>query len=126
MNTQATTQTQQLARKLVEMCNQIKNFDVMEQMYAEDMVSVEPDGKATTGKQAVIDKSKKWADDNEIHSQTVTGPFFHDANRFATQTTWQVTRNDTGETVTLNEVTIYTTKDGKLIKEEFFFDGDRW
>ena len=126
MTTQATTQTLELGRKLVEMCNDSKNFDVMEQMYADDMVSVEPSGEATTGKQAVIDKSKKWADDNEILSQSVQGPFFHGENRFATQSTWKVTRNDTGETVTLNEATVYTVKDDKIVKEEFFFDGDRW
>ena len=126
MTTQANPQTRELGHKLVEMCNDSKNFDVMEQMYADGMVSVEPTGQATTGKQAVIDKSKKWADDNEIHSQAVQGPFFHGEDRFATQSTWKVTRNDTGETVTLNEVTVYTVKDGQLVKEEFFFDGDRW
>jgi len=122
----ATVETKALANKVVEMCNDSKNFDVMEQMYAEEMVSVEPDGQATHGKQAVIDKSKKWADENEIQSESVQGPFFHGDDRFATQTTWKVTRNDTGKTVTLNEITVYTAKDGQLVREEFFFDGDRW
>lgn len=126
MSTQTLSQTQELGRKLVEMCNQSKNFDVMEQMYADDIVSIEPGGNATRGKQAVIDKSKKWANDNEIHSESVTGPFFHGQDRFATQTTWKVTRNDTGETETLDEISVYTVKDDQLIQEEFFFDGERW
>lgn len=115
-----------LAYKLVEMCNELKNFDVMEQMYADDIVSVEPSGTATAGKQAVIEKSRQWAAANDIHSETVKGPFFHGRDRFATQTTFKVTRKDTGENATLDEITIYTVKDGKLIREEFYFDGDRW
>ncbi|MEZ6193872.1 MAG: SnoaL-like domain-containing protein [Phycisphaerales bacterium] len=50
-----------VGERLVELCNQGKNFDVMHTMYAEDIVSVEPTGKATAGKGAVIKKSEVWA-----------------------------------------------------------------
>lgn len=115
-----------VAHKVVELCNNRKNFDVMQNMYAPDIVSVEPTGKETKGQQAVIDKSKKWAAGVEIHGETVIGPFFHGDDRFATKTIFDVTRKDTGERVSQEEISIYTVKDNLITREEFFFAGDKW
>jgi hypothetical protein len=117
---------QSVAKKVVDLCNQGKNFDVMNTMYAEDIASVEPTGKATVGKKAVIDKSIRWAQGVTIHGETVLGPFFHGPDRFATKTAFDVTRKDTGKRVTLNEISIYTVKNDLITREEFFFDGDTW
>lgn len=118
---------QSVGKKVVEMCNQLKNFEVMETMYTPDIVSVEPTGNATTGKEPVIEKSRKWAATVTIHSEKVVGPFFHGKDRFATQTTFDITRKDTGQRIQLEEITVYTVnKDDMLIREEFFFAGDKW
>lgn len=117
---------QSVATKVVELCNQGKNFDVMHTMYTDDIASVEPNGKATVGKQTVIEKSEKWAEGVEIHGETVLGPFFHGEDRFATKTTFEITRNDTGQRETLEEITVYTVKGDLICKEEFFFGGDKW
>ena len=44
---------QSLARQFVDLCNQGKNFDVMKTMYADDIVSVEADGREDPGVRAV-------------------------------------------------------------------------
>jgi hypothetical protein len=117
-----------LAGKFVELCNQGKNFDVMETMYAPDIVSVEGNGEETVGKQPVIDKSKHWASVNTFHGETVRGPFFCGGNaaegRFAVYFTLDITRNSTGQRITLEEVGLYTVKNDKITREEFFYDGD--
>src|SRR5262245_20583128 len=99
-----------IANKLVDLCNQGKNFDVMETMYAPDIVSVEGDGAETVGQGPVIQKSRTWQSRNAIHSQKVRGPYFNGPNQFAVQFTLEVTRKADNQRVTLEEVGVYTVK----------------
>jgi len=117
---------QSVAKRVVELCNQGKNFDVMHTLYAPDIASVEPTGQATVGKQAVIDKSKRWAEGVTIHGETVIGPFFHGQGRFATKTIFDITRKPTGQRQKLEEISVYTVKNDLITREEFFFEGENW
>ena len=69
-----------VAKEFVALCNQGKNFDVMESMYAPDIVSVEASGEEVAGKGPVIEKSRRWGAVNAIESEKVRGPFFDGAN----------------------------------------------
>jgi len=115
--------TQTVARKFVEMCNQGKNFEVMRTLYSPDIVSVEGDGAETAGQSPVIKKSEIWQSNNTIHSERVRGPYFNGANQFAVHFTFEVTPKTTGDRVTLEEVGIYTVKDDKITREQFYYDG---
>ena len=115
---------QTIARRFVDLCNQGKNFDVMRTMYAADIVSVEGDGKETAGQTPVIKKSEVWQANNAIASEKVRGPFFNGPNQFAVHFTFEVTRKATGKPVTLEEVGVYTVKDDKITREQFFYDGE--
>lgn len=114
---------QHIGRRFVELCNQGKNFEVMRTMYAPDIVSVEADGSETAGQAAVIQKSERWAAANEIHGEKVRGPYFHGPDSFAVHIAFDVTRKDTGQRTTLEEVAVYTARDGKIVRERFFFEG---
>lgn len=117
-----------VARKFVELCSQGKNFDVMETMYAPDIVSVEGDGKETAGQGPVIQKSRHWVELNTFHGEKVRGPFFSggtdSGGQFAVYFTLDITRKATGERMTLEEVGLYTVKNDKITREQFFYDGD--
>src|SRR5882672_5935499 len=65
---------QTVASQFVELCNQGKNFDVMEAMYAPDIVSVEASGEETAGKTPVIQKSEHLQAKNTIGGEKVRGP----------------------------------------------------
>jgi len=117
---------QSVANRVVELCNQGKNFDVMHTLYAADIASVEPTGQATVGKQAVIEKSQRWAAGVTIHGETVIGPFFHGPDRFATKTIFEITRKSTGQRIKLEEISVYTVKNDMITREEFFFGGENW
>jgi hypothetical protein len=110
--------------KLVEMCNQGKNFDLMRTMYTPDIVSVEGNGEETKGQAPVIHKSEVWQANNTIHTQKVRGPFFNGPNSFAAHFTFEVTRKASGKPVTLEEVAVYTVKDDKISREQFYYDGE--
>ena len=118
---------QSTAHKFVELCRQGKNFDVMRTMYAPNIVSVEGDGKQTTGQQPVIKKSEDWGSDKTFNGETVAGPFFNGANpdQFTVYFTFDVTPKATGKRITLEEIGIYTVgKDDKITREQFFYDGE--
>jgi hypothetical protein len=118
------TNVEALGHKFVELCRQGKNFDVMETMYAPDIVSVEGDGKEWSGKRPVIQKSRDWATVNDFHGEKVLGPYFSGKNKFAVHFALDVTRKATGQRMTLEEVAVYTVnKDGLINREEFFYEG---
>jgi hypothetical protein len=118
-----------IARRFVELCNQGKNFDVMETMYSPDIVSVEGDGKETSGQRPVIEKSRRWVETNTFHGEKVRGPFFSgdptaSSGQFAVYFTLDITRKSTGQRTTLEEVGLYTVTNGKVTREQFYYDGD--
>ena len=116
---------QATARTFVQMCNELKNFDVMRTMYAPDIVSVEGDGAETVGRQPVIRKSEVWQANNTIHSERVRGPFLNGPGQFAAHFTFDVTRNATGKREAIEEVGVYTVDAaGRITREQFFYDGE--
>jgi hypothetical protein len=115
-----------LAEQFVEMCNQGKNFDVMNAMYAPDIVSIEADGQETSGKSAVIQKSEHWGEDNTVTSEKVDGPFYNGPSKFAVHYTFEVIPKSTGTPIKLEEVAVYTVdEDDQITREQFFYDGGR-
>jgi SnoaL-like domain len=116
---------QTVGKQFVQMCNQLKNFDVMNSMYASNIVSVEANGEETSGKGPVIEKSKRWGALNNIESEKVDGPFFNGPNEFAVHTVFEVTPKATGKRVRLEEVGIYTVENDKIVREQFFYEGER-
>ena len=116
---------QTIAGKFMELCNQGKHFDVMRTMYAPDIVSVEGDGKETASQDPVIKNSEDWVSDKTFHGETVAGPFFNGANpdQFVVFFTLDITPKATGQRITLEEVGVYTVKNDKITREQFFYDG---
>ena len=114
-----------VAKKFVELCSQGKNFDVMRTMYAPNIVSVEGGGEETVGQGPVIKKSEIWVSDKAFNGETVAGPFFNGANpdQFVVFFTLDVTPKATGKRTILQEVGVYTVKDDKITREQFFYDG---
>lgn len=114
-----------VGHKLVEMCNQGRNFELMRTMYTPDIVSVEGSGEETSGTLPVIQKSERWQANNTIHQQVVRGPFFSGPNQFAAHFSFEVTPKLIGRRVTLEEVAVYTVQGDKISREQFFYDGER-
>lgn len=107
------------------MCKEGKNFDVMKQLYHDDIVSVEAEvrktgSRETKGKEAVIQKSAEWAGAHEIHGATVEGPFVL-GDEFAVVFEFDVTPKATGKRVSNREVAVYTAKNGLITQEKFYY-----
>jgi ketosteroid isomerase-like protein len=120
--------TLEVGKKLVELCQQGKSDEAMNTLYAKDVVSVEagaPPGKSatTTGLDGVKGKAEWWYNNHEIHSMKTTGPWPH-GDRFIANFTIDVTPKAgpmAGKRFVLEEAALYTVKDGKIVREEFFY-----
>lgn len=116
--------TTEIADKVVELCRQGKNDEALA-MYASDAVSVEamapPGGdRESKGLDAIKAKGEWWVNNHEVHSMSVTGPWPHD-DRFIVGFQFDVTVKPTGQRMKMDETALYTIKDGKIVREEFFY-----
>ena len=114
----------EIANKLVALCKQGKNQDA-KALYAEDAVSVEafaPPGmeRASKGLAAIRAKGQWWADNHEVHSAVVAGPWPFD-DRFIVGFKYDVTHKPTGKRMVMEEMGLFSVLDGKIVREEFFY-----
>lgn len=119
----------ELGKKLVEYCNEGRNMDFITAYYSENIESVEaadaPESdmpRTMKGMEAIKGKNQWWYDNHEVHGGKVTGPFPHGDNRFAAYMDFDVTFKPTGQRMQIQEVGLYTTANGKVEKEEFFYE----
>lgn len=117
--------TSEVGKKLVELCKQGKNEEAMKTLYASNIVSVEagaPPGQSaeSSGIEAVIAKGKWWADNHEVHSASVEGPW-PQGDRFIVRFTYDVTYKPSSKRMTMDEAALFTVQDGKIVREEFFY-----
>jgi hypothetical protein len=117
--------TQEVAQKLVELCREGKFREAIQTLYSNDVVSVEagaPEGasREAKGLDAVIGKSQWWAENHEIHSMNVVGPFVSPEN-FAVMFEMEATFKPTGNKMHMKEVGVYTVVDGKVSHEMFLY-----
>jgi hypothetical protein len=121
-----TTQVQEVAAELVELCRKGKNVEAIDRLYAPNVVSVEAaemNGMAreTKGREAVRAKNESWVNNTTVHSSEVRGPFPHGEDQFAVYSRYDVTPKKTGKRMTMEEVGVYTLKNGKVVHENFYY-----
>ncbi len=116
--------TEEVAKKLVEFCRSGEWRKAVETLYANDIVSVEPrenDGMPAEmrGLDQVRGKTDWWEQNMEVHSSKVGGPFVA-RDTFVVQFDVDITDKTSNKRMQLSEVGVYTVKDGKVSREEFF------
>lgn len=117
--------TKEIGTRLVELCRQGKFDEAITELYADDIVSVEASGpsgmdRTARGKQAVIGKGQWWAENHEVHSISAEGPYPLE-NRFAVHFHMDITNKPSGQRIAMKEVALYTTANGKIVREEFMY-----
>lgn len=91
--------------------------------WAADVVSLEAypgDLQRAEGVAAVKAKGEWWYANHEVHSTEVEGPFLN-GDQFAVIFRMDLTPKMTGERGRMDEVAIYTVKNGKIVEERFYY-----
>ena len=114
-----------VAMKLVELCRQGKFLEAIDTLYAKDIVSVEPMAMPPMpaemrGIDAVRGKTTWWINTHEVHNLTVVGPFIN-GERFIVNFDMDVTNKPTGKRTVMFESGLYTVANGKVAREDFFY-----
>jgi hypothetical protein len=115
--------TEEVATKLVEFCRNREWMKAIDELYAKDIVSVEPRAMENMpaemrGIDQVRGKAEWWEKNMEVHNAKVSGPFVARDN-FVVQFDVDVTDKGSKKRMQMSEVGIYTVKDGKVSREEF-------
>ena len=76
--------------------------------------------RETSGLEAVIGRSAWWVAEQEVHSAKVEGPMVA-GSHFCVRFTLDVTAKSSGNRMAMDELAIYQVKDGKVVREEFFY-----
>ncbi len=116
--------TAQIAHRLETLCRQGDFRTAVEDLYASDAVSIEPEAsqgfeKETHGKDNILQKGDQFSSmvdtvhGIDIRDTTITG------NTFALVLTMDVTMKGRPR-ATWEELCVYQVKDGKIISEQFF------
>ena len=118
--------TMEIAKKLADLCRQGQHAEALNTLFAEELVSVEAGGppgaeREAKGLAAVKAKGEWWLANHEIHSASVTGPWPHD-DRFVLGFQFDITNKPSGKRMKLDEVGLYYVENGKIVREEFFYD----
>ena len=115
---------QTIAGDLVTMCKAGKFAEAGEKYWAENVLSVEAmgDNPETKGKQAARGKTEWWEKNHDVHSFEVEGPYIN-GNQFVVRFKMDMTIKASGQRQKMDEVGVYTVRDGKIVEERFFYGG---
>ncbi len=117
--------TEEIATKLVNWCNQGDFEKPYQELYSSKIVSIENDGKSeggyVEGFEGIQKKGEWWQENFEVHSSTVSEPIVAD-NWFSVRFEMDTTHKPSGQRSKTSEIAVYEVQEGKIVKEQFFYD----
>ncbi len=126
MSTDTQNAATQVGKQLVDLCRQGGFMEALNTLYADDIESVEAVDmpgmdRVMKGIEAIKGKNQWWSENHEVHSIKIEGPFPH-GDRFGVVFDMEVTPKHTGQRTKMSEMGLYTVRNGKIAKEEFFYE----
>lgn len=119
--------TEQIAKRLVELCRKGEYEQAQRELYAQDAVSIEMPGSPAgalgdaKGLDAIYEKGRKWAAGVEaVHASHASDPIVA-GNWFSVAFSMDIAFKGRGR-VQMEEIGVYRVRDGKVVSEQFFYD----
>lgn len=125
MTTQeAVMTTQDVANRFHQLAQTGQWQQIQDELYADDVVSIEPEHsqglKTAKGKEALREKGKQFGEAvEEMHGGYSNEPIVA-GTHFAVAMGMDATMKGMGR-MKMDEIAVYEVKDGKIVKEQFFF-----
>jgi ketosteroid isomerase-like protein len=116
--------TPEIAGRLVELCSTNQNRKAYEELFAQDAVAVDSlahtQGRTTEGLTNLLANHDQFESGIEaVHGGHVSQPLVA-GNFFTVEMSLDATMKD-GNRMHMEEVVVYEVKDGKIVKEQFFY-----
>lgn len=117
---------QEIATKVVQLCNEGRDAEVVNAFFADDVVSIEGAGTEdmparAEGIDAIRSKHVWWYENHTVHGAVATGPFIgHRDDQFAVKFDIDATPKG-GERMQMSEIALFTVRDGRIVQEEFLY-----
>jgi SnoaL-like domain len=115
--------TKDIATAFTALCKEGKMDEAGTTHWAANVRSIEAEEgpmQIVEGIPAVLGKGEWWYGAHDVHSIEVHGPMLN-GDQFALRFVMDVTIKETGVRHTMDEVALYTVKDGKITEERFFY-----
>ncbi|MCR9120879.1 MAG: nuclear transport factor 2 family protein [Phyllobacteriaceae bacterium] len=122
-----TNPAQKIGEQLVAHCQKGDAAWCLDNLYADNAVSVEAVANPETGSamteglDGIRGKHAWWDTNFEVHSANVDGPFPHGEDRFGVIFEIDTTDKNSGQRSQMKELAVYHIADGKIVREEFFY-----
>lgn len=114
-----------VASALVAGCREGRETENIDRLYAEDAVSVEAAdmgrGRETKGREGIKAKHEWFSGMFEQIESTVSEPMPHGDDRFAVLFDMTMRNRETGAIEEMRDIGVYHVKDGRIVREEFFY-----
>lgn len=115
----------EVANELVAMVRELRMLEAVDELYGDDVVSVEAldfegTGRETRGKAAVREKGVRWLANNELHGVEVTA-CYASPEGFAVEMWFDRTQKNGGARERFGEIGVYRVEEGKIVREEFLY-----
>jgi ketosteroid isomerase-like protein len=116
--------TQEIANRFYELTQQGKFEQIHDELFSKKAVSIEPEHaqglKTVSGMDQIKQKGKDWNQMvQEMHGGTSSEPQVA-GNHFTVAMTMDVTMKGQPR-MKMDEICLYEVKDGKIVKEQFFY-----
>ncbi len=118
--------TKEVANRFMELSKEGKFDVIQDELFAADAESIEPPSGAemgmsnAKGMEAIKEKGKKFNEMVEEMHGGYTGDPNIAGNHFSVAMGMDVTMKGAGR-MNMDEIAVYEVKDGKIIKEQFFY-----
>ena|ERR1051325_2029705 len=120
----AVMSTKEVAARFSKLANEGKWMEIQQEMFADNAASIEPAHsqglQSVQGKAAIKKKGESFQQMVEtVHGGYTTEPVVG-GNHFSVGMGMDVTMKGVGRTK-MDEIAVYEVKDGKIVKEQFFY-----
>ncbi|GJM33834.1 MAG: hypothetical protein DHS20C18_28350 [Saprospiraceae bacterium] len=116
--------TKEIANRLVELCRKGQHEEAYKELFADNAVALEPEGfpnHEVKGKAALLKKNEDFGKMViEMHDSSVSDPIVA-GNHFSVSMMIDSTMKEQGRSK-MEEICLYEVKDGKIVKEQFFYN----
>ena len=121
---QTTMTTREVAARFNELAQQEKWFEIQDELFADDVKSVDPPDSPyfqyTQGKSKVRKKGEDWVKRIEAaHKRYTTQPVVA-GNHFAVGREVEITVKGFGR-IKIDEIMLYEVRNGQIVLEQFFY-----